>query len=259
MIKKIYSYNVNGLRAAENKGFLKWLEIESPDIIFIQETKLQPSQVNQRFYEHLGYQGYFHFAKQKGYSGVALLSKEKPDQVIMGMNNQIYDDEGRIIRADFGNLTLIGVYVPSGTMGGERQVYKMRFLDDFLDFLLKLREKRPNLIISGDFNICHKPIDINHPEKHQKSSGFLPEERKWFDKFLSCGFIDTLRVFNNMAEQYSWWSYRANSRAKNLGWRIDYHIVTASMNNVLRNAGILKDVMHSDHCPVTLEIEWNII
>ncbi len=259
MIKTIYSYNVNGLRAAESKGFVKWLQTEQPDIIFIQETKLQPSQVNHRAYEHLGYRCYFHSAQQKGYSGVALLSKEEPDQVIMGMNKQVYDNEGRIIRADYGNLTLIGVYVPSGTMGGERQVFKMHFLDDFLEFLLKLKEERPNLIISGDFNICHKAIDINHPEKHQKSSGFLPEERAWFDKFIGYGFVDTFRVFNNLPEQYSWWSYRANSRSKNLGWRIDYHIVTASIHKLLKNACILNNVVHSDHCPVTLEIEWNII
>jgi exodeoxyribonuclease-3 len=255
MIKKIISYNVNGLRAASEKGFVNWLRQESPDIICIQETKLQPEQMDISIFEKLGYYSYFHSAEKKGYSGVALLSRFKPLATKLGMGVNRYDVEGRILMADFENFTQVCVYIPSGTTGEERQQFKMKFINDFASYILNIMKEKSNLIISGDFNICHKPIDINHPEKHQKSSGFLPEERNWLDGFLSLGFIDTFRYFNPESGQYSWWSYRANSRRKNLGWRIDYNLISITMKNQLKNASMLNGVVHSDHCPVVLELK----
>jgi len=252
---EILSYNVNGLRAAITKGFYDWLKHNNPDIICLQETKLQPSQIPVSLFESLGYRHYFHSAVIKGYSGVAILSKKPPDHISIGMGNKIYDKEGRVIIADYGPMTLVNVYVPSGTTGDTRQDFKMEFLRDFQLFLNDLRRSRDKLIICGDFNICHKPVDINHPEKHKNYSGFLPEEREWFDQFVESGFIDTFRVFNQEPGQYSWWSYRAGSRKKNLGWRIDYHLITSSLKGQLKNAYILKDVIHSDHCPVAVSID----
>ena len=160
-----------------------------------------------------------------------------------------------MLRADFGDTTLICVYIPSGTTGDVRQAIKMEFLEEFTQYLLELRKERTNLIICGDYNICHKPIDINHPERHQKVSGFLPEEREWFDRFIAHGFVDSFREFNHEPEQYSWWSYRSNAREKNLGWRIDYHIVTESLKSRLRYADIQQNILFSDHSPVWLEVE----
>jgi exodeoxyribonuclease-3 len=252
---EILSYNINGLRAAITKGFYNWLKVRKPGIICLQETKLQPSQIPGSFFQSIGYNQYFHSAVTKGYSGVAILSAREPDQVKIGMGNVKYDAEGRIILADYGKITLVNVYVPSGTTGEVRQDFKMEFLHDFQLFISDLRRTREKLIVCGDFNICHKPVDINHPEKHKNSSGFLPEEREWFDGFIKDGFIDTFRVFNKEPDQYSWWSYRAGSRKKNLGWRIDYHLITSSLKGHLKNASILKDVIHSDHCPVAVDFD----
>jgi len=254
-MKKIISYNVNGIRAAIKKGFLEWITAVDPDIICLQETKAQPEQIPLFDIEALGYRSYWFSAQKKGYSGVAILSKETPDHVEYGMGIPKYDDEGRFIRADYGNLSVVSVYHPSGSSGELRQAFKMEWLDDYQKYIDQLKKDRPNLILSGDYNICHKPIDIHDPVRNAKSSGFLPEEREWVSRFIDSGFIDTFRHFNDEPHQYSWWSYRSNARAKNLGWRIDYHMASKSLEEKLKRALILPDALHSDHCPIVLEIE----
>lgn len=252
---KLFSYNVNGLRAAINKGFIEWVKTEKPDIIGLQEIKATPEQVDTSFLTELGYYHYWFPAEKKGYSGVAVFTKIKPDFVQLGMGLPDYDSEGRLIRADYGDITHLTVYFPSGTSGEVRQAFKMKFLDDFEGYVEELRKTRPNLIISGDVNIAHKEIDINFPKKHLQSSGFLPEEREWVDRFLAKGFTDSFRVFNALPNQYSWWTFRAQARAKNLGWRIDYHFVSNTLLGRLKNGQIHAGVVQSDHCPVSVEVE----
>lgn len=253
-MKRILSYNVNGIRAAIKKGFFEWISIEDPDIVCLQETKAQPGQMSEETFEEMGYHIYAHSAVKKGYSGVAILCKEKPDHVEYGMGNEKYDAEGRVIRADFGDLSVVSVYFPSGTTGGLRQVFKMDFLTDFHVYLNELRKERPNLVVSGDYNICRLWIDIHNPDKQQNTSGFLPEEREWFQQFVADGYCDSFREIVSEPDHYSWWSYRAGSRARNKGWRIDYHMVSEPLKNKIVSAAILPDVVHSDHCPVKLEL-----
>lgn len=252
----IYSFNVNGIRSAINKGFADWLNKNKPDIICIQETKAQPEQIDIQLFEALGYKSYLFSAEKKGYSGVAVLSKLEPDNVSYGMGIDKYDKEGRLISLDFNDITLINSYFPSGTTGDIRQDFKMEYLNDFSGYIDNLKITRPNLIIAGDFNICHKEIDINKPENKKGVSGFLPEEQQWVTDFLRSGFIDSFRMFNSEPNQYSWWSYRAGARQKNLGWRIDYHMVSETLRQRLHNADIHKEVIMSDHCPVSIEIEY---
>lgn len=254
-MKRILSYNVNGIRAAVRKGFLEWLSAESPDILCVQETKAQPGQMSEEELKTLGYEIYAHSAEKRGYSGVAIITKQKPDHIEYGMSNERYDREGRVIRADFGGFSVISAYFPSGTTGGPRQAFKMDFLVDFQAYLNELRKERANLIISGDYNICRLWIDIHNPEKQQNTSGFLPEEREWFQKFVDDGYVDSFREVVPDPHHYSWWSYRAGSRARNKGWRIDYHMLTEPLKSKVTNAGILPEVVHSDHCPVWVELD----
>ena len=245
---------MNGLRAAVGKGLPEWLEAEQPDVLCVQETKLQPDQHPSLVFEELGYHSYLYSAQKKGYSGVAILTKREPDHVEYGMGMERYDNEGRFIRADYGDLSVVSVYHPSGTSGDERQAFKMEWLADFQSYVEELRQSRPKLILCGDYNICHEPIDIHDPIRNAKNSGFLPEEREWMSRFLDAGYIDTFRHLNPEKQQYTWWSYRFNSRSKNKGWRIDYNMVTDVMRPLIKEAYILNDAVHSDHCPAVLEI-----
>ncbi len=253
---RIITYNVNGIRAAIRKGFMEWLEENPADVICLQETKAMKENIDHEAVEALGYKNYWFSAEKKGYSGVAIFTKVEPDQIIVGNGMEQSDIEGRVIRADFGDLTLVNAYFPSGTSGTERQTYKYQWLDEFHDYLLKLREERPNIIVVGDYNICHKEIDIHNPKGNKKSSGFLPEERAWMDNFFESGFIDTFRHFNKDPHHYTWWSQRFPTvREQNKGWRIDYISATEPLEGKLKHAEILPDVKHSDHCPCFLEID----
>ena len=251
---KIITYNVNVLRAAVNKGLPEWLAEENPDVLCLQETKLQPEQYPAEAFEALGYKAYLCSAHKKGYCGVAILTKEEPDHIEYGMGIEEYDNEGRFIRADFGDLSVVSVYHPSGTSGDERQAFKMVWLEAFQKYVTELRKSRPNLILCGDYNICHEPIDIHDPVRNATNSGFLPEEREWMTRFLSAGFIDSFRTLYPQKQEYTWWSYRFNSRAKNKGWRIDYCMVSEPVRSLLKEAVILNNAVHSDHCPMALEI-----
>ena len=251
---KIISYNVNGIRAAIRKGLDQWLQVVDADIVCLQEIKAKKEQIDVSVFHNLGYECFWYSAQKPGYSGTAILSRIKPNHVEYGTGLEVYDYEGRIIRADYGEVSEISVYMPSGSSGDLRQSFKMAFLDDFYNYIVKLIQHLPNLIIAGDFNICHMPIDIHNPVRNHNTSGFLPEERDWLSSFLNLGFIDTFRFFNKEPHNYSWWSYRANARAKNLGWRIDYLLATQNMRSRLNRGAILSQVKHSDHCPVLLEL-----
>jgi exodeoxyribonuclease-3 len=254
---KIITYNVNGIRSAISKGWIEWLKVTNPDIVCLQEIKASPDQLDPIPIMELGYHLYWYPAQKKGYSGVAVFSKIRPDHVEYGCGIRKYDDEGRVLRLDFGNLSVMSVYMPSGSSGDERQSFKMDWLSDFNNYIDQLKKKRPMLIVCGDYNICHRPIDIHNPKSNAGSSGFLPEEREWMEEFMKSGFIDSFRHFNKEPHQYTWWSFRANSRAKNLGWRIDYNLVSSNLEAKLRRANILPEAKHSDHCPVLLEIDFN--
>lgn len=252
---KIISYNLNGIRSAISKGLFDWLQTEQPDVFCIQESKAQPEQIDMITMQELGYRSYIHSAEKNGYSGVCIFTRITPDRVVAGMNNPKYDCEGRVLRADFGDITVVCVYIPSGTTGGVRQEFKMEFLEDFLVWITELRKERPNLIVCGDYNICHHEIDINHPERQKGVSGFLPEEREWMDRWEASGMVDSFRMFDTRDKQYSWWSYRFGARERNAGWRIDYHWVSLPLKERIRNAKIMQEAVHSDHCPVMVEVE----
>ncbi len=251
----IYSYNVNGIRAAMGKGLVEWVRAAAPDFIFLQETKAQPEQIDEKPFVEMGYQCHWFSAQKKGYSGVGLLSRHPLDRVELGMGLPDHDSEGRVIRADIGEVSLLGAYFPSGSSGDERQAVKMRFLDDFQAFIDRLKQERPLLLIGGDFNICHLDIDIHNPDKQHGTSGFLPEERAWVSQFLASGFVDSFRQFSPEPHQYSWWSYRAGSRQRNKGWRIDYWMASQALAGRLRGAGIHPEAQHSDHCPVSVLLQ----
>lgn len=254
---KIISYNVNGIRAAIRKDWLTWLASEAPDVVCLQEIKATPDQIIQEIglIESLGYQHYWYPAEKKGYSGTAIITRHEPKHVEYGCGHEDYDREGRMIRADFEEFSVISAYFPSGTTGDIRQEFKYRFLDDFQHYSDRLIQEKPKLVVSGDFNICHRAIDIHNPKTNANSSGFLPEEREWMDQFLHSGYIDSFRHLQPDPHHYSWWSFRAQSRAKNLGWRIDYNMVSEALAPQIHAARLLPNVVHSDHCPVVLELD----
>ena len=252
---KLLSYNVNGIRAALKKGFASWLESTQADVICIQETKAMETQVDTSVLEDIGYHHFWFSAQKKGYSGVAVFSKEKPKNVTYGSGIAHMDYEGRILRVDFDKVSIMSLYLPSGT-NLARLDYKFQFMDEFNQYIETLKKEHPNLIICGDFNICHKAIDIHDPVRNKNVSGFLPEEREWLDNFMKSGFIDSFRYLNSEPHQYSWWSYRANARNNNKGWRIDYALVSKTLKEKIVRSFILPDAKHSDHCPVGLEIQF---
>jgi exodeoxyribonuclease-3 len=252
---RIISYNVNGIRAAFNKGFIEWLKQADPDIICLQETKAMQDQVAVHEIEEAGYPHHYWFsAEKKGYSGVAILSKHKPENVVYGTGIDTMDSEGRNLRLDFKDFSVMSLYLPSGT-NTARHEFKFSYMEQFYDYINELKQEVPNLVICGDYNIAHERIDIHDPVRLSRVSGFLPNEREWLTKFMNNGFIDTFRHFNKDPHHYTWWSNFGNARANNKGWRIDYALATETMKDRLKRAVILKEAKHSDHCPLLLEIE----
>jgi exodeoxyribonuclease-3 len=251
---KIVSYNVNGIRAALKKGFLEWLVAANPDVICLQEIKAQEDQLDLSLFKAAGYPyTYWFSAQKKGYSGVAILSKTKPKNIVFGTGIESMDFEGRNIRADFSDVSVMSLYLPSGT-NIQRLEHKFEYMDLFKSYIDELKKEIPNLIICGDYNICHEAIDIHDPVRNKNVSGFLPEERAWMSNFLKSGFVDAFRHLNKATHQYSWWSYRANARANNKGWRLDYTLVSTPLKENIKRAVILSEAVHSDHCPVLLEL-----
>ena len=251
---KIISYNVNGIRAALKKDFIGWLKSANPDVICLQETKAMKEQLDLEVFEEAGYiYNYWYSAQKKGYSGVAILSKIEPNHVEFGTGIESMDFEGRNIRADFDGVSVMSLYLPSGT-NSARLSHKFEYMDMFQEYINNLKEEIPNLVICGDYNICHEEIDIHNP-KMKGVSGFLPEEREWLGQFIDSGFTDSFRYLHPENQTFSWWSYRANSRANNKGWRLDYALVSQPLQENIKRAVILTEAVHSDHCPILVEIE----
>ncbi len=252
---KIVSYNVNGIRAALNKGFIEWLTSVGPDVICLQETKAIKEQVDVSLIEEAGYPYHYWFsAQKKGYSGVAIFCKSEPDHVEYGTGIEYMDFEGRNLRVDYGDLSIMSMYLPSGS-NMDRLDFKLKYMADFQDYANTLRETRENLIVCGDYNICHEAKDIHDPVRNKNVSGFLPIEREWIGNFMKSGFIDSFRHFNKEPHNYTWWSYRANARNNNKGWRLDYGMVSQSLEQRLKRSVILSEAKHSDHCPILLEVD----
>lgn len=252
---KILSYNVNGIRAAITKGFLDWLQAANPDVICLQEIKATQDQIPVLEITAAGYPFQYYFsAEKKGYSGVAILCKTEPKQIVFGTGIEHMDKEGRNVRVDFDDVSVMSLYLPSGT-NIDRLGHKFQYMADFQNYINELKKEVPNLIICGDYNICHQAIDIHDPIRNAKVSGFLPEEREWLDTFMKNGFLDSFRMLNPEPHHYSWWSYRANARNNNKGWRIDYNLISENMKDRVKRAYILPDAKHSDHCPVAIEID----
>lgn len=254
---KIITYNVNGIRSALTKNWLSWLQATDADVVCLQEIKATPDVLTDlALVEQLGYQHYWYPAEKKGYSGTAIFCKQTPKHVEYGCGISHFDREGRNIRVDFEEASVMSVYFPSGSSGDERQDFKFRFLNEFGEYIDQLKTTCPKLVISGDYNICHQPIDIHNPKSNANSSGFLPAEREWMENLIQSGFVDTFRHLNKEPHNYTWWSFRANSRAKNLGWRIDYNMATKELEPFIKRSAILPEARHSDHCPVLLELAF---
>jgi exodeoxyribonuclease-3 len=253
---KVISYNVNGIRAAINKGFLDWLKAANPDVLCVQEIKAQKEQLDLELFEDIGYNYHYWFsAEKKGYSGVAVLSRHKPNNVAYGTGIASMDFEGRNLRLDFDDFSVMSLYLPSGT-NDQRLDFKLNYMDEFQEYVDGLKKEIPKLLICGDYNICHEAIDIHNPVQNKNTSGFLPVERKWIGNFIKSGFIDTFRHLNKEPHHYSWWSYRANARNNNKGWRIDYCMASEPLLSNIKRAFILPEARHSDHCPTGVELTF---
>jgi exodeoxyribonuclease-3 len=254
---KIVSYNVNGLRSALSKGLLDWVAANQPDVLCLQEIKAGTTPLDVSGFEALGYHAYLHPAQKPGYSGVAIFSRQVPKAVVTGCGEPLYDTEGRVLRLDFEGFSVLNTYMPSGTSGAERQAFKVKWLHYFRAYVARLRQD-PSvgpLIIGGDYNCCQTPIDLHNPKANQNSPGYTPEERQWFKDFLADGFRDSFREMHPEATgQYSWWSYRAGSRQRNVGWRLDHLLLDQALLPRLHNAGLWPDAVHSDHCPAWVEL-----
>lgn len=251
---KIISYNVNGIRAAINKGFLDWLQQANPDVICLQEIKATEDQIPSQDITAAGYPYQYYFsATKKGYSGVAILCKTEPKKITYGTGIEHMDFEGRNLRVDYDEFSIMSLYLPSGT-NLERLDHKFMYMDDFQNYINQLKVEVSNLVICGDYNICHEAIDIHNPVGNKNVSGFLPEERAWINSFMKSGYIDSFRHFNKEPHHYTWWSYRAGARGNNKGWRLDYALVSENLRDKLKRAVILSDAVHSDHCPILVEI-----
>ncbi|MEL7497108.1 MAG: exodeoxyribonuclease III [Planctomycetota bacterium] len=251
----IVSYNINGVRSAIKKGLLDWIADNEFDVVCLQETKAHSGSVPTLLIDALGYQHYWHSAKRKGYSGVATFCRAAPTKVYYGLGIEKYDSEGRVIRTDFEDLTILNCYFPNGGSGEERQRYKMEFLDDFHHWVERLLEERPNVIVVGDYNIAHQPIDINDPVRNKNRSGYLPEERAWMDQWFETGFVDAFRDQHPNEVSYTWWRTTQFARKTNKGWRLDYQSVSDNLVHRIADARHLQDIEHSDHCPVLLKLK----
>ena len=250
----IVTYNVNGIRAALNKGFLQWLAMVRPDVVCLQEIKANKDQLELSLFEKAGYPYHYWFsAQKKGYSGVAVLSRIKPDEVVEGTGMDYMDMEGRNLRVDVEGISVMSLYVPSGT-NLDRLDLKLRYMADLQTYVNQLKRTHPDLVLCGDYNVCHRAIDIHDPVRNKNVSGFLPVEREWMSDFLNSGFTDSFRYFNQHPHHYTWWSYRANARANNKGWRLDYAMVSDTLSDRMSRSVILSEARHSDHCPVLLEL-----
>lgn len=254
-VLKIVSYNVNGIRAALNKGFLHWLGTVNADVVCLQEIKAMEEQLDLSLFQAAGYPYHYWFsAMKKGYSGVAVLSRLKPDHVEFGTGIDYMDAEGRNLRADFNGVSIMSLYLPSGT-NINRLDHKLQYMADFQRYVDRLRKDFPKLLICGDYNICHRPIDIHDPIRNKNVSGFLPVEREWLGNFIDSGFTDSFRHFNKEPHHYTWWSYRANARGNNKGWRLDYGMASEALAPQLKRSVILPEAYHSDHCPILVELD----
>jgi len=255
-VYRLLSWNVNGLRAILKKGFLDWFHQESPDLLCLQETKAHPDQLSAEILEIPGYESIFASAERKGYSGVALYSKHKPNRIHRGLGIEKFDHEGRTLIAEYNDFTLFNIYYPNGKASKERLQYKMEFYTAFLKVADDFKKRGHSLIICGDVNTAHKPIDLARPKENETVSGFLPEERAWIDSFLSHGYLDTFRIFCKEGGYYSWWDYKTRARERNVGWRIDYFFISNDLKLNLQSAFILSEIMGSDHCPIGIKIDF---
>ncbi len=251
---RILCWNVNGIRAIWKKGFPEWLTKENPDVLCLQETKAQPDQLTEEVLKYNGYKSYFFSAEKKGYSGVAVYSREEPISVKSGFDNPDFDNEGRVLEVEYEKFILYNVYFPNGGRGPERVKYKLDFYDQLFRRAQEMRKKKKNIVICGDYNTAHKEIDLARPGPNAKVTGFLPEERAWIDKIIDMGYIDIFREYNKEPAQYTYWDQITRARDRNVGWRIDFYMVSSEMKDMVKNAKILPEVMGSDHCPIELEL-----